>query len=172
MHNSPAASTVYSRRRPRTARRSGAPDWVWGAALGLIALLFVGAFFAVREITGGETGGTCNEALAPLDGVDISAQAFADEDSALASVISMLNLGDRAGAEAAFFGPVHAFTHNVDPPLRERDEDAARELCEAVIEMESGLSVNAPSATIGAQIGLVRSLLRDAAETLGYPRPG
>ncbi len=167
-----AASTLRSRRRSRATRRSGVPDWAWGAGLGVIALFFVGAFFVVGEISGGGTGGTCNEPLPALDGVDISAEAFVGEEDALTRVISMLNLGDRPGAEATFFGPVHAFTHNVDPPLRERDEDAAKELCEAVIEMETGFSTNAPSATIAAQIDLVRTLLRDAAETLGYPRPG
>ncbi len=172
MHSRPAASTLYSRRRSRAKRHSGAPDWVWGAGLGIIALFFVGAFFVVGEISGGGTGGTCNEPLAPLDGSDISAEAFFDEDDALTRVISMLNLGDRPGAEATFFGPVHAFTHNVDPPLRERDEDAAKELCEAVVEMEAGFSTNAPPATIAAQIDLVRTLLRDAAETLGHARPG
>ncbi len=172
MHSRPVASTVYSRRRPRTARDSRVPDWIWGAGLGALALLFVGAFFLVRDLTGGGVGGTCDEPLAPLDGGEIDAQAFAAEDEALTRVISMLTLGDRQGAEAAFFGPVHAFTHNVDPPLRDRDEDAAKELCEAVLDMENSLATNAPSATIAAQIDLVRELLRDAAETLGYPRPG
>lgn len=172
MHSRPAASTLYSRRRSRATRASRVPDWVWGAGLGVIALFFVGAFFLVRDLTGGGVGGTCDEPLAPLDGGEIDAQAFDAEDEALGRVVGMLNLGDREGAEAAFFGPVHAFTHNVDQPLRERDEDAAKELCEAVLDMENALATNAPSATVAAQIGLVRELLRDAAETLGYPRPG
>jgi len=172
MHSRPAASTVYSRRRSRATQHSGVPDWVWGAGLGVLALFFVGAFFVVRDLSGGGTASACNEALSPLDGETITAQAFLDEEDALTRVISMLMLSDRQGAEAAFFGPVHAFTHNVDPPLRERDEDAAKELCEAVTEMETGFSTNAPPATIAAQIDLVRTLLRDAAETLGYPRPG
>jgi hypothetical protein len=166
------ASTLYSRRRSGVAQHSGVPDWVWGAGIGVVALLVVGGFFVVAEISGGGTSGTCNEPLAALDGGDINAQAFAAEEDALTRVISMLTLGDRPGAEAIFFGPVHAFTHNVDPPLRERDEDAAKELCEAVVEMENGFSTKAPTATIAAQIDLVRTLLRDAAETLGYQRPG
>lgn len=171
-HSSPAASTLYSHRRSRAKRHSGVPDWVWGAGLGVMALFFVAAFFVVGRISGDDAGGVCDKPLAPLDGAEISAQAFDAEEEALTLVISMLNLGDRPGAEAAFFGPVHGFTHNVDPPLRERDEDAAKELCKAVTEMETGFSTNAPPATIAAQINLVRSLLRDAAEKLGYPRPG
>ena len=172
MKNSPAANVLYSRRRSRAKQHSGLPDWVWGAGLGVLVVFFVGAFFVVGEFSGGGSGTICDEPLAALDGADISAEAFAGEDDALTRVISMLNLGDRPGAEATFFGPVHAFTHNVDPLLRERDEDAAKELCEAVTEMENGFSTNAPPATIAAQIDLVRVLLRDAAETLGYPRPG
>ncbi|HEY5640078.1 MAG TPA: hypothetical protein VIW01_08505 [Dehalococcoidia bacterium] len=169
--NNLAANTLYSRRRSRATRQSGVPDWIWGAGLGVIALFFVGAFFLVRDLSGGGAGGTCNEPLSPLESSEITADAFANEEAALTRVISMLTLGDRPGAEAAFFGPVHNFTHNVDPPLRERDEDAAKELCEAVIEMENGFATNASTATIAAQIDLVRTLLRDAAETLGYPRP-
>ena len=172
MHSKPTTSTLYSHRRAHAARRSGTPDWVWGAGLGVIALFFVGAFFVVRDISSDGSSSTCNEPLAPLAGAEITADAFVNEEDALTRVISMLTLGDRSGAEAAFFGPVHAFTHNVDPPLRLRDEDAAKELCEAVTEMESAFATNAPSATIAAQIDLVRTLLRDAAETLGYPRPG
>ena len=40
-----------------------------------------------------------------------------------------------------------------------------------MIELENGFSTNAPPA-VAAQIDLVRTLLRDAAKTLGYPRPG
>ncbi len=170
MHSSPAASTLYSRRRARAARRNRVPDWVWGAGLGVLALFFVGAFFAVREISGGGDG-SCDGPLAPLAGGEITAEAFVNEEEALTRVISMLTLGDRPGAEAAFFGPVHAFTHNVDPPLRERDGDAAKELCEAVILMENAFAVNISSSRVALHVDLVRTLLRDAAETLGYPRP-
>jgi hypothetical protein len=38
--------------------------------------------------------------------------------------------------------------------------------------MENAFSTKASTATIAAQIDLVRTLLRDAAETLGYQRPG
>ena len=168
----PQTGTLHSRRRSRATQHSAVPDWVWGAGLGVLVLFFVAAFFVVGEISGGGTGDICDEPLAALDGGDLSAAAFVDEEAALTRVIDTLTLGDRPGAEATFFGPVHAFTHNVDPPLREIDKDAAKELCEAVIEMENGFSTFAPTATIAAQIDLVRSLLRDAAETLGYPRPG
>lgn len=56
-------------------------------------------------------------------------------------------------------------------PIGTGDAIVATYLCEAVIEMENGFSTNAPPATIAAQIDLVRALLRDAAETLGYARP-
>ncbi len=39
------------------------------------------------------------------------------------------------------------------------------------MQMDNGLFTNAPPATIAAQIDLVRTLLRDAADTLRYARP-
>jgi len=169
--NSPAASTLYSRRRHR-ARSSTVPDWIWGAGLGVLFIFVIGAFFATRELTGSGGSGTCDEALPPLPGSSVGATAFIEEEVALDRVISMLDAGDRAGAEAAFFGPVHGFTHNIDPLLREQDEEAAMALCEAVIKLEDSLATGAANATVAMQIDGVRVLLRDAAETLGYPRPG
>ena len=79
---------------------------------------------------------------------------------------------DRAGAEAAFFGPVHNFTHNVDPPLREVDEPLAKRLCGQVIDVENGLTERAPNDELIVILGQIREIIRDAAEALGYPRPG
>jgi hypothetical protein len=170
LSSSPAGKTAFSRRR--AGSQASLPDWVWGAGLGVLVLIFVGAFFLVSGTLGGDGGGSrCDEELPALGPSDISAAGFTAEDAALTQVIDMLRAGDRAGAEAAFYGPTHNFTHGVDPPLREVDEDAARELCEAVYDLEESF-ISAPSPTVAADLELVRDLLRDAAESLGYPRPG
>ena len=169
--SNPIANTLYSRRRHRT-QRATLPDWVWGAGLGVLVLIFVGGFFLIRSVTGGGSGGTCDSELSPLGSSQVDAEAFIQEDADLGRVILLLNGGDRSGAEAAFYGPVHNFTHNADPPLREVDKDAAKALCEAVVDLEDSLATNAANATIAAGVQDVRDRLRDAAEILGYPRPG
>jgi hypothetical protein len=130
----------------------------------------VGGFFIITEAGGG--GGTCDQELPPLGASEISQGAFDEEDEGLTRVIAFLNAGDRAGAESAFFGPVHNFTHNIDPPVRQQDPAVAKELCEAVIVVETTVQLGESSAKLAAEIQDMQNLIRDAAEALGYDRPG
>jgi hypothetical protein len=166
------------RRRSRRARQYSyrLPDWVWGLALGLLVVAVVGGYLAFGRLTGGG-GGACDSALAPLPGgAEATAEGFELEDEALGRVIGFLNQGDLDNAFSSFYGDTHAFTHNVDPEVREIDETAARELCEAVIELETELdpppgTERSPS-RMAASATKVRDRVRDAAEVLGFPRPG
>lgn len=173
MLRSHLSSSTYFSRRPRSRarqQRQTLPDWVWGIGLGLIVLGFVGAYFLL--FAGGGSGATCDEPLAPLGRSDITAEAFEQEDADLGAILQQLSAGDLAGANAAFFGrPVHSFSHNVDPPLREKDEGLAKEVCRAVLGFEESLVTNSPAdSALKAQ--QVRNLMRDAAQALGFPRPG
>lgn len=163
-----------ARRRSERARaRSGSsqlPDWVWGAGFGAIIVVFVGFWIALGLVNGGSAA-ACDKALAPLGTSDVSAGAFANEEIALTRVVDALNRGDRAGAEAQFYGPIHGFTHNVDPPVRERDEALAKRLCEAVIKVEDGLTARADDLRLAGDIAAVRDILREVAVALGYPDP-
>jgi hypothetical protein len=171
IRNRPLNSTTYHSRR-RAAAQTRLPDWVWGAGLGVIALFFIAVFFLVSGVLGGGGGGSqCDDPLAPLGSSEISAEAFQEEDAALGRVIGFLQSGDRVAAEAAFYGPVHNFTHNADPPLREQDEELAKELCEAVLVLEESF-ITGTTPDVATDTQRVRDLLRDAAVALGYPRPG
>ena len=174
LNNPPASNTLFSRRsaRRRSAAQTRLPDWVWGAGLGLIVIIFIGGYFLVSQVAGGGGGGGCDKPLAPLGSSSINAESFAQEDTGLARVLGLLQSGDRQGAEAAFYGPVHNFTHNVDPPLREVDEAAAKEVCKEVLIVEEALFNRAPDLELISSIEKIRELVRDAAVTLGYPRPG
>jgi hypothetical protein len=134
-------------------------------------LVFVGGYFAATSVGGGSGGGACDEELPPLGTSIVDGDAFAEKDEGLTRVIELLEQGDRQGAEAAFYGPVHNFTHSVDPPLREVDEAKAKELCKAVIQLENDLASRATDVEILGGVEAVREQLRDASEALGYPRP-
>lgn len=163
-----------ARRRSERARaRSGSsplPDWVWGAGFGAIVVLFIG-FWMAAGLLAGQSAAACDEPLAPLGTSDISVEAFASEEIALTQVVDALNRGDRAAAEAQFYGPIHGFTHNVDAPVRERDESLAKRLCEAVIKVEDGLTARADNLQLASDIGAVRDILREVAVALGYASP-
>jgi hypothetical protein len=103
---------------------------------------------------------------------DFSAAAFENEDAALGVVISHLEAGRRAEADATFYGPVHAFTHNVDPLVRPIHQDIARALCEGVIALEDDLAGGASNTELATGTADVRQALRDATVALGYPEPG
>ena len=158
-------------RRSRRRRTQGLPDWAWGLGLGALAVIIVGGFFLMSEVLGGGSGGTCDQELPPLGTSEISQQAFDEEYTALTRVIQFLNAGDRTGAEAAFFGPTHNFTHNIDPPVRQQDRGLAVELCEVVLDVEDSLARGESNATIALLITELRRLIVEAAVTLGYDPP-
>jgi hypothetical protein len=147
------------------------PDWVWGAILGGVVVIAVGGFFLGKTVMSGGGGGTCDKALPPLGSSEISEKAFQEEDAALGRILEMLSRGDTKGAESAFFGPVHNFTHNIDPEVRRQDEDLAKNLCKAVIQLEDSLAFDRGAVKIGLDMQAVRNLLRDSAQALGYTRP-
>jgi hypothetical protein len=161
-----------TRRRGPRPDQMRLPDWVWGVGFGVIILVFIGGYFAIDRATGSSGGSNrCDEELVPLGSSQISAEAFQQEDEGLARVIEALERNDRAGADAAFYGPVHNFTHNVDPPLRAEDPDAAKALCEEVLEIEEELVVSGSNEDVLESVIAIRQILREAAVTLGYPAP-
>jgi hypothetical protein len=169
IYSKTAASTVYfSRRRARQQERL--PDWVWGAGLGVLVLIFVGAFFVVRSVGGGG-GSTCDNPLANIGPAQVNAESFVDAEASMTRVVGALEAGDRAGAESFFYGDTHNFTHAVDPELRDVDEQAAKDLCQAVLDIEESMISGSNAAALN-DARRVREALRDAAEILGFPRPG
>jgi hypothetical protein len=149
-------------------------DRAWGAVIGLIFLVFIGGSFFVGQISGANAGG-CDRALAPLPGgTAISAEAFNAEDASLGRVITSFGQGDSATADATFYGPVHSFMHNVDPPVRLADANIARNLCNTVVQLETDLIAgsNATNSRMADDTTKAREALRDGAVVLGYARPG
>jgi hypothetical protein len=167
------APVLYSsrRRRYRQARRQSLPDWVWGAGLGVIALIIFGGYFLLTGAFGSETH-PCREGQVPLGTSEISQEAFIEHDIAMGRVIDLLNAGDVTAAQASFYGPLHNFTHNIDPDVRERDPELAYQLCRTVLDVEEAMPRRVDPREIAFDMERVRQLLRDAAEILGYERPG
>ena len=138
----------------------------------VIAIAVVAAVFFVFGGSGGGGGSACDDPLLPLGESDISQLGFQTEDVGLTRIIQFATAGDLEGAESAFFGDVHNFTHNVDPAIREVDEELAKALCEVAIDIEEELALDRRADRIAGQATRIRELLRDAAEALGYARPG
>ena len=139
-----------------------------------MAVIGGGIVVAVIFLLGGNGGGNsaCDNALPPLGRSDISQAGFQAEDAGLAKVIQAASAGNLPAAEDAFYGDVHGFTHNVDQPLRPIDEKLARDLCESVIHIEEELAIDRRVDVIASDAARIRALLQDAAEALGYVRPG
>ena len=170
----PSASqiTFFARRnrRSRHVARSRQNDWVWLVAFGIAAVIMIGAGFGLSGAIGRSSA--CSHPLAPLgDEAPLSAQAFQDEDAALTLVIDHAASGDRAGAESAFYGDVHNFTHNVDRPLGEKDARLGRDLCHSVLDLEDALTSEISSLDLSTRVQRIRQVLADAAVAFGYDRP-
>jgi hypothetical protein len=143
--------------------------------LGLVAVIGGGIVVAVIFIFGDSGGGgnsACDNALAPLGRSEISQAGFQAEDVGLTKVIQAASAQNLTAAEDAFFGDVHNFTHNVDPPIREKNAGMAKDLCKTVIHIEEELAIDRRVDVIASDAARIRALLRDAAEALGYARPG
>ncbi len=176
MFNQPGSSALapFSRRRPVRGRRRGRgqalPDWVWGLLLGGFALAVAAVVFVVSQggIDLGGGGSACDKPLSPLETSNLSAAGFSQEDAGLARVVQAADAGDLAAAESAFFGPVHNFTHNADPAIRERDPELAKQLCHAVLKIEDDLAFDADSFTVSRDAQRIRELLQEGARALGY----
>ena len=142
--------------------------------LGLVMVVGGGIIVAAILFFGGGDGGdsACDDPLPPLGDSDISQLAFQTEDAGLARVAQAATAGDLEAAESAFFGDVHNFTHDVDAPLREADKELAITLCEEITKIEEELAFGRRISVIAGQATRLRELIRDAAEALGYARPG
>ncbi|MEO8456851.1 MAG: hypothetical protein ABI559_03460 [Chloroflexota bacterium] len=170
-----------SRRRYKQPRRAqqfegSLPDWVWGAGLGVIVLLFVGGFLLFSQCTGSSS--TCDTALKPLGNAsDTTARGFADQDVKMGQLVTFLQQGDINGANVLFYqeGTVHNFMHNVDPLIRAKDSDLAKNLCNAVVKLETDMEPAAAQTpqTMANDAIDVRNFLRQGAQKLdlGTPAP-
>lgn len=152
------------------------PDWVWGAGLGVIVLLFVAGFFLFSRCNA--NAATCDNPLKPIGAAapPNNAEGFQEEDVDLDRLIAALQQGDTNTANALFFGPAHNFMHTADPEIRAKDEELGKKLCEAVIKFETDFDaapgVVATPQQLANEVVVIRDYLRDGAVVLGYPRPG
>jgi hypothetical protein len=124
---------------------------------------------------GGGGSSVCDQPLLPQGESVISQTDFQTEDAGLTVVIDAARAGNIQAVNDAYYAnnsEIHSFTYDVDQSLREENEELAKELCEAVIELEEELLDAQPSTdVILVDAWRVRFLLRAAAEALGYERP-
>ncbi len=139
-----------------------------------VAAAFSGLFFLASAQFGSggeqEAPNLCDRPLPPLSPGPIGKQDFDMARAGMEGVIGIANQGDIASARNAFFLRVHDFTHNVDGPLRAKDDGLAKELCRAVAQIEVEFLSPTPreAATIAEHAQGIRELLRQAAAVLGF----
>ncbi len=146
--------------------------------LGLVTMiggaLVAGVIFLVGD--GGGGSNLCDKPLLPPSESEISQMDIQAGDAGLASVIEAASRGNVEAANEAFYASnseIQNFTRDMDQPLREVDEELARDLCEAATELGEEFVADEPEAeAITASAIRLRHLVGDAAETLGYARPG
>ncbi len=142
--------------------------------LGLVAVIGGGIILAVVFLFGGGGDGgssACDSPLPALGESEVSQLGFQTEEVGLTRVIEAATVGNLEAAQAAFFGDVHNFTHNVGQLLPSVNEELTKDLCEAVNALEEEL-INERVDRIAIEATRIRELLRDAAEALGFAPPG
>ena len=140
----------------------------------VVAAAFSGLLFLGSAQFGGgggqEAPNLCDRPLPPLSPGAVGKRDFDMAHDGMERVIGMANQGDIASARNAFFLRVHDFTHNVDGPLRAKDDGLAKALCRAVAQIEVEFLSSTPreAATIAEHAEGIRDLLRQAAAALGF----
>jgi hypothetical protein len=141
---------------------------LWIAGLAFAAALGVGAALILRGGGGDQSGPVdiCDRPLSPIGGGSVTS---ADFDAAIAGIDSVIEFSRDNNHDAAneqFFLNAHDFTHNVDGPLREKDQGLAKELCRAVAQIEGSLSFREPPSTVADQAEGIRDLIQRARDKL------
>lgn len=146
--------------------------------LGLVTViggaLVAGVILLVGD--GGDGTNLCDEPLLPLSESEISQMDFQAGDAGLAKVVEAASRGNVETASEAFYAnnsEIHNFTRGVDQPLREVDQEMAKDLCEAAADLGEEFVAAEPKADAITTTAIrLRDLVGDAAEALGYARPG
>jgi hypothetical protein len=156
------------RRRARYAS-SGRSDWIWAAGLLVFGVLLLGGgYFLLSAVAGGSGGSSCDNRQAPLGASDLTEAGYLADDESLAAVERLLAAGRVAEAESSFYLRSHAFAHDADAGIRERNEQTAKDLCEAVRTMEADFEVPQQPGALVSDVRRVRAYLAQGAQALGY----
>lgn len=110
----------------------------------------------------------CDRPLLAIGSGQVSQEQFDTADAGMEQVITLAQRGDVDGAQLAFFSEVHNFTHNVDSPLRDKNEELAKKLCRAVVQIEAEFAFSGEAPTVAAEAEGIRDLLGQATAELGF----
>lgn len=138
-----------------------------GLWLGLIAVgIVVTVVLIVRGQMESSSRDPCDQSLPSLGESVLSIAQFQNVEGSMALVAQAAEQGDVPAAERLFFGPVHTFTHYIDPPLRQEDPDLAKEFCRSVIEIETEFDLTRRPENLAQQAEEIRRLLQEARNVL------
>ncbi len=140
------------------------------AILTLVFLEPFGGSDRVEDAVDTESSGTniCDRPLPALGSGQINEEKFNTVDGGMDLVIRLAAAGDVSRAQVAFFSVVHDFTHDVDGPLRDSNDNLAIRLCKAVAQIEAEFAFGGEAATVAEEAEGIRDLLRQAAAEMGF----
>jgi hypothetical protein len=113
------------------------------------------------------TGETCLSVDVVGNRLDISGEDFSLVDGGMKRTIDFAEQNDVGSATMTFLHEVHAFTHVIDVPLREKDDQLGLRLWNAVYELEAGMAQGIDGASMADGARAIRELLREGGRALG-----
>jgi hypothetical protein len=143
------------------------------AVAAILTLVFLEPFGGSDRVedavdTGSPGTNICDRPLPALGSGQITKEKFDTVDAGMDRVIPLAAEGDVIGAQVVFFSEVHDFTHDVDGPLRDSNDDLAKGLCKAVAQIEAEFAFGGEAATIAEEAEGIRDLLRRTAAEMGF----
>jgi hypothetical protein len=113
------------------------------------------------------TGRVCLEVDVVGQTLEIGDDDFALVDGSMGRTIDFARQDDVSSATMTFLHEVHAFTHVIDVPLREKETPLGERLWNSVYELEAAMAQGTDGPAMADRATAIRELLREAARALG-----
>ena len=139
-----------------------------GMVIGALGIGIIIMIVLLVQGGGGPASSGCDDPLPPQGVSPITEAEFSVADLGLSQTVESASTGSLLDARRSFFGRVHNFTHNVDPPLRAQDPDLARDLCERVLNIERELALGESPERVAIEAESIRQILLEARTILGF----
>lgn len=137
-----------------------------------IAVVLLGLFGSLASLGIGGRGsaGSCNTGIPPLTSQTVTGERLRAAIEGISRAREFAASGDGATAALIFSGDTHSVTHDIDRPLRAKDEGLATQICRSVVALEEQRFLQNP-VVIEREAAVLSAGLETAEQRLGLGVP-
>lgn len=134
------------------------------------ALLFTGSALSGGAQSDAGIAATCESPLAPYTGNAVTDDRLVVGINGMKQIADSAREGDLATVQTLFYtNDAHSLTHDIDAPLRLKDNSLARDLCESVLRLEREIAASTPNPqTIADEADAIAIALQQARDRFDF----